>query len=294
MTQRHSMTGYGRGELASDTLRVSVELRSVNHRFLDLNMKLPRAWLPLEKAIGDLLRDRLARGRVDVFVKRDPLGEAAPSARVDEALAKGLAAAAARAAEVTGLPSDLGVAQLLSLPGVLTFVEPAANVDAERPQLLAAVEAALEELSAMRLAEGERLAVDLAARLDRIEGLVGDIATLAAGAPEILRQRLTRRLAELQGEVGLDPSRLAQEVAMLADRAAVDEEVTRLNSHVVAARELLASAEPVGRKFDFLIQEFHRESNTVGSKSSDERLTAVVLSLKSEIEKIREQVANLE
>ncbi len=294
MTQRHSMTGYGRGEHSSDTLRVTVELRSVNHRFLDLNMKLPRSWMPLERAIGGLLRDRLARGRVDVFVKREPVGDAAPAARLDEALVRSVVSASERAAELTGLPADLGVAQLMALPGVLTFAEPAADVDAEGPQLLAAVEVALEALVAMRLAEGTRLAQDLAGRLSNIEQLVDDIAERAAGAPEILRKRLMRRLGELKGEVALDPARVAQEVALLADKAAVDEEVTRLRSHVVAARALLAEHEPVGRKFDFLVQEFHREANTVGSKSSDEQLTATVLSLKSEVEKIREQVANLE
>ncbi len=290
----YSMTGFGRGERASDVARVTVELRSVNHRFLDVQVKAPRALLALEPAIGAALRERLERGRVDVFVRRDALDGGGGQARIDAALAGSILQAAQRAAQDLGIAADLSMADLLAQPGVLSVDEPVVDADGEAPLLLAALDDAIGELVAMREAEGGRLRDDIAARLTTIEAEVLAITERAAVLPERLSSRVHKRLEALLGDADVDPARLAQEVAILADKAAVDEEMTRLNSHVAQARELLAAEGGVGRKLDFLVQEFHREANTIASKSADDAISRGALALKSEIEKIREQVANLE
>jgi uncharacterized protein (TIGR00255 family) len=288
------MTGFGRGERASATARVVVELRSVNHRFLDVQLKAPRALLSLEPQLVAALRDRLERGRVDVFLRRDALDGGGGRARVDVALAGSILAAAREAAAALGVAGELALPDLLQWPGVLSVEEAEVDADGEAPLVLAALGDALTELIAMRAAEGERLRDDIGERLALIEAEVDVIAGRARELPERLSSRLHRRLESLLGDADVDPARLAQEVAILADKAAVDEELTRLRSHIAQARELLAAEGAVGRKLDFLIQEFHREANTIASKSADEAISRSALALKSEIEKIREQVANLE
>ena len=288
------MTGFGRGERSSDGVRVTVELRSVNHRFLDVQVKAPRALLSLEPHIVGAVRDRLERGRVDVYIRREALSGGGGQARVDAALAGSILAAARAAAVDLGITGDLSLADLLGQPGVLTIEEPTIDADGEAPILLDALSDALAELLTMRASEGARLTDDIAGRLVTVEGHVEAILERADVLPERLSTRLHKRLDALLVDADVDPARLAQEVAVLADKAAIDEEITRLRSHVDQARELLAAEGPAGRKLDFLVQEFHREANTISSKSADEAISRGALALKSEIEKIREQVANLE
>jgi len=291
-----SMTGYGRGEHCGDGLRATVELRSVNHRFLDVQTKVPREWMALEPALAGLVRGRLGRGRVELFVRRELEGLRRAEVRVDLELARGVRTAAAQLATDLGLPDDLAVSQLVSLPGVLVSSEPQTDIDQETPVVMAALEQALEALVQMRQVEGARLAADVSGRLDRIDQLRSRVAALSHEVPVAIKARFERRVADLLAGSGSepDPDRLAQEAAILADKAAVDEELTRLESHVAQARDLLGADEPVGRKLDFLVQELNREANTIGSKSAETSISTLVVELKSVIEKVREQVANIE
>jgi uncharacterized protein (TIGR00255 family) len=290
----HSMSGYGRGVRESEQLRVTIELRSVNHRFLDLSFKLPRVWMALEQDLAGVLRERLGRGRVEVFARREQLGTSGSEAKIDLGLAQSIQSEAARLAERLGLDDSLGVSDLLRMPGVVTACDAPVDVTSEGPQVLGCLEDAVSALEVMRSAEGARLVGDLNARLTLVADHVTAIEDEAAAVPAMILSRIRRRVDELLEALEVDPDRLAQEAALLADKAGVDEEITRLRAHVAASADLLALAEPVGRRLEFLIQEMNRETNTIGSKSASTVISGRVVELKSEIERIREQVANLE
>lgn len=290
-----SMTGYGRGQANSSGLRVVVELRSVNHRFLDLQIKLPRAWSSLESETGKELRGRLQRGRVEVYVKREVLaGVAGAAVVVDTALAAELHAQSRAVAEQLDIEGSLSLGDLMRMPGVLEIRETTVAAAEEAPLLQGALSLAIEALVEMRSAEGAILQRDLLARLDQISALVAAIRALADSQAEVLKERLLVRVAKLLGDNMPVDVRIAQEVALLADKSAVDEELTRLDSHVEQAGEFLQQGGAVGRQLVFLVQEMNREANTCGSKSGLEEISRLVVDLKSTIEKIREQVANLE
>ena len=286
-----SMTGYGRGEARRDELSVVVELRSVNHRFLDTQLKIPRAYLALESELVGVVKERCRRGRVELFLRRELSGGGRHRARVDSALVRSIAEAVAA---LDGVDGTLRVADLLDLPGVLEIVEDEGDLDSERAVVLEAAARAGEALATMRAREGAALAADVSRHLDDAEAAVDRLRALAQERPELIRQRLLRRVEELLGDAAIDPARLAQEAALLADKADVTEELDRLRSHFEQARALLVDPEPVGRRLDFLVQEMNREVNTIGSKGSDATIAAVVVELKSVVERVREQVANLE
>jgi uncharacterized protein (TIGR00255 family) len=288
-----SMTGFGsaRGSAAGEEL--DVEIRSVNHKYCEVKVRLPRELAALEVDAAKAVRERLARGGVDVSVRRaGAAGSVAP--RVDAALAEAYARAFAEVKARLGLEGAVTVADVVGAEGVVRLEERALDVEAAREALRGALSSALDALLAMRAREGEALGRDLAARLDAVEGLVARAAALVPQTVEHHRARLAERVAELTRGIALDPARLAQEVALLADRTDVTEEVTRLRSHLSQARALLAGAEPAGRKLDFLVQEMHREVNTIGSKSQSAEIAALVVSAKAEVERMREQVQNVE
>lgn len=291
MSQTLSMTGYGRGESERDGLRVAVEIRAVNHRFADVQVKVPRAWMGLERGIVKRAKEAVGRGRLEVFARRDASGAAASNVRIDGAL---VTAIRDQARQLDGLETNLALADLLRLPGVLQVEEAVIDADAEGPVVFEALERALTSLIAMRATEGAALDAVLRGRIDQVGALTEQIADLAAEQPALFRQRLEKRLADLLDGQDIDEARLVQEAALLAARAVIAEEITRLRAHVAHGHELLDTPGPVGRKLEFLVQEMGREANTVGSKSDDARLAALVVELKSEIEKIREQVANVE
>ncbi len=293
MSQTLSMTGYGRGESEHGDLRVAVEIRAVNHRFVDVQVKLPRAWMPLEREIVRCAKDAVARGRLEIFVHRDASGAAAQQVRIDEDLVASIIEQAGRLPG-KGYDTSLSLADLLRLPGVLQISEPDVDSDRESEAVLLALTRALESLNTMRGSEGARLAEVLRARVDQVGALTEQIAELAQEQPALFQARLLKRLAELLEDQDVDPARLVQEAALLAARAVIAEEITRLRGHVAHGHELFDTDGPVGRKLEFLVQEMGREANTIGSKSDDARLAALVVELKSEIEKIREQVANVE
>jgi len=268
-------------------------VRSVNHKFCEVKVRLPREWQPLEMEIVRQVKERLVRGGIEVGVRRSTeRGALAP--RVDEALAAEYAAAFGALRSKLGLPGEVTLGEILTAEGVVGLEERNVDLPAARLALSAALTEALGSLVAMREREGDALAQDLTGRLDGIEELVQLIERLSPQRVEHYRQRLAERVAELARGVAVDPARLATEVALLADRLDVSEEVTRLRSHFAQMRALMVGSEPAGRKMDFLVQEMNREVNTVGSKAQSAEIAAAVVSLKAEIERMREQVQNLE
>ena len=290
----YSMTGYGRGMASKEGRELTIELKSVNNRFLDIGMKLPRQLSLLEDSLRKLLNDALSRGHVDVFVNYRNLRSDAKTVRVDEALLKAYLASARESAQDLGLTDDLTLSRVLNLPDVTTILPADEDQQALADLGREAMTMAIENLKAMRLKEGERLKLDLSARMDAMTGFAAAIEIRAPAVAEEYRTKLTARIEEMLGETEVDRSRLATEVAIFADRAAIDEEIVRLNTHLIHFRELLAAGEPVGRKMDFLVQEMNRECNTIGSKANDAELTSIVLLCKAEIEKLREQIQNIE
>jgi uncharacterized protein (TIGR00255 family) len=288
-----SMTGFGAGHGAAGGEALDVEVRSVNHKFCEVKVRLPRELAALEPEALKLVKERLARGGIDVSIRRGSAGGGlAP--RVDLALADAYARAFEALRARLGLPGAVTLADVAAADGVLRLDEPALDLEAARAALRTAMTQALEALVAMRAREGEALATDLAGRLDGTEALVSRAAALVPQTVEHHRKRLAERVEELTRGIPLDPSRLAQEVALFADRTDVTEEVTRLRSHLAQARNLLKGGEPAGRKLDFLVQEMHREVNTIGSKSQSAEIAAIVVTAKAEVERMREQVQNVE
>ena len=293
-----SMTGFGRAGFAVPDARFDVEVRSVNHRFLDARVRLPKLLAAHESDVRAAIQRRFERGKVDLTVA-SASGEAKPTKlEVDLGAAQQYlrAAAALRASE--GVSGELSVTSLLSLPGVARFSEPELPAAELREGLFAALEEALEALDAMRAAEGAALERDLLARLERVIEL-GDFLEQRSGlVQQAVRERLRKRAQQLEQETGLlDAARLHQEVVFAADRMDVNEELVRMRSHVAQFREILAGAgprSPVGRRLDFLLQEFGREANTIGSKASDAPIAHQIVEMKTEIERMREQVQNVE
>ncbi len=283
------MTGHGRGLAEVAGRRVTVEIRAVNHRFFELKLRAtldPR----VEDAVGQALRRRVERGSLAVLVREEGSGGRAPF-RVDLDAARTVHAALDELRRAVGSIEAVPLALVLAQPGVVAG-DSGADPDATLAALAPALDAALDELVAMRRREGEALARDLAARLGRLETLAAEIRGITADAPAELRRRLDERIAKLGAT--LDEQRLAAEVALLADRADVTEEVVRLGAHLAAARAHLAEDVAVGRRLDFLVQELGREINTIGSKSQLVEISRRVVEAKAELEKIREQVQNVE
>ncbi len=290
-----SMTGFGRGEAQAGPLRVTVELRAVNHRFADLQFKTPRSYAGLQAALDERIRGAVERGRVEVLVRREIVGETARVVDIDTPLATAYARAAEDLAATLGRAGEsLALAELLALPGVAQVRDAEVDPETELPTILAAVDVAVTALVGMREAEGRRLDADVRSRLGTIASHLTEVEVLAKAGPARIRDRVVRRVQDLLGDVEVDRDRLLQEAAVLADKAAIDEETTRLRSHLAQAEELLTTPGAVGRRLDFLVQEFQREVNTIGSKATGSDIAPRVVAMKSEVEKIREQVANIE
>jgi uncharacterized protein (TIGR00255 family) len=293
-----SMTGFGRASFAVGELAFDVELRSVNHRYLDARVKLPRLLAGFEGDVRARLQARLDRGKVDLSVTSPGPGGPAPRLEIDLEAARQYLRAARDLRGREGVTGEIGVGGLLALPGVARFVEPELSADLLREGLLRAVDAALEAADAMRVHEGGALLRDLSQRLGRVLELVASVEARGEVVQQAVRERLRRRAEQLRQEVGLlDEARLHQEIVIAADRLDVAEELVRLRSHVEQFQRILDEAgpgKPVGRRLDFLLQEFGREANTIGSKASDAPVAHTIVELKTEIERLREQVQNLE
>ena len=289
-----SMTGFGAGRAHEGDESVSVEIRSVNSKYCDVKVRIPRSLAPFETELVRLIRSRVARGGIETFVRREVSGKSSLLPKVDAALAREYARAYAELAKETGTKTEVQLEHLIGSEGVVAVHERPADETGARRALLAAAEQAIAHLIAMREREGLALAEDLSLRLARVRKLCGQLATLAPRMVEAYRGRLQQRIAELLGVQPVDPARIAQEVAMFADRSDIAEEMTRLRSHLDQFDKLIGGSEPSGRRMDFLVQEMHREANTSGSKSQSAEISNVVVELKAEIERIREQVQNVE
>lgn len=287
-----SMTGFGAGRSAVAGEEIDAEARSVNHKFCEVKVRVPRELTSLELEVARIVKERLARGGVEVTLRRG--GRSAVAPRVDTALAAEYARAFRDIQAHLGLAGGVALSDVLAAEGVVRLEERPVDAEAVRGAVLAAVDQALGALLAMRAREGDALARDLEGRLAQVEALVARVEQLVPGSVDHYRTRLHERIEEVARGVAIDPARLAQEVALFADRTDVTEEITRLRSHLAQTRGLLAGAEPAGRKMDFLVQEMHREVNTIGSKSQSAEIAALVVTLKAEIERMREQVQNVE
>ncbi len=289
-----SMTGYGGAKGSAEGLSVSIELKSVNNRYLDVSVKLPRTMLFAEEPIKAAVGRHISRGKVDVFVTVDQSASDDMEVRVNEPLLKGYIEALSAAAEKFGLQNDMTVMSLCRLPDVLSTDRREIDSSALMTGITEILERALTEYDAMRLREGEKLCDDVLARLETISRLTGVVEENAPKTVAEYRARLEQKLQEVLATANIDESRVLTEAAIFADKIAVDEETVRLRSHISQLRGLTNGESPAGRKMDFLIQELNREANTIGSKCQNADIAHVVVELKAEIEKIREQIQNVE
>jgi len=290
----HSMTGYGRMSVERDGRQLTVELKSVNHRFLDLSFRMPRSFNCLEDMARKMIGARLARGHVDVFATYRNMREDSKKVVVDEALLGAYMAALDQIREKAGLADNRGLMQMAQMHDVLVVSEAEEDQEALRELMEEALTGALDQMQEMRQREGESLKADVLDRIDRLEKMTGQIEQRYPATVEEYRRKLRARVEELMDGAAMDEQRLIQEVAVMADRSAIAEETVRLHSHFAQVRGMAEAAEPVGRKLDFIVQELNREVNTISSKSQDVPITNLVVSAKAEIEKIREQVQNIE
>ncbi len=289
-----SMTGYGKGVYDDNEIELTCEIKTVNNRYLDISIKAPRVFSSCEDVIRKIVKEKLTRGHADLYISLKDKREKEVSLVVDTALARSyFQVAQTLKAEIPGLPDDLTLTSVLRYPDVLkqddsvVLDEPLVNA------LKSALNNALDNLNAMRFVEGEKLKADMLSRVALIEKTVEEITERAPSIAKEYKDKLTARVAEYLNGAGIDESRLLTEVAVFTDKSNIDEELTRLRSHISQFRDICKES-VVGRKLDFLVQEFNREANTTCSKSNDVTITRLGLALKNEIEKIREQVQNLE
>jgi uncharacterized protein (TIGR00255 family) len=288
------MTGYGRAEMVSEAGRIVVEIRSVNHRYGEITVKLPRIWLASENEVRKSIAGRLKRGKIDAYVQLQGAGGEGSQPTVNLPLARSYAGIFSQLNRDLGLEDKVPLALIIAQKDVIVTGETVASGDAVPDELLAAVATAVDNLDRMRLKEGEALLTDIRLRRERLATLIALIGERAPRAVAENVARLRERVAQLLREGGVDEARLAQEIALMADRADITEELVRFDSHFRQFDEALHLGEGIGRKLDFILQELNREVNTIGSKANDGEITAAVVELKAELEKIREQIQNVE
>ena len=289
-----SMTGFGSAKGTVEGLNITVELKSVNNRYLDVSVRMPRSFMFAEEAVKSAVQRHISRGKVDVFVSVDSSDAGDITVKVNEALLKGYIDAVRSISEEYSLPADMTAFGVSRFPDVLSVEKKDLDADAISAGIVDITEHALDDFDAMRLREGEKLRDDVLGRLETISGYVADVETESPETVKEYRARLEAKMAEVLGSAGIDENRILAEAAIFADHIAVDEETVRLRSHMSQLRKMINSSSPTGRKIDFLIQEFNREANTIGSKCQNSDIAHTVVELKSEIEKIREQIQNIE
>ena len=289
-----SMTGYGRAEETVNGCTITVELRSVNNRYLDCNVRIPRLYLFAEEAIKSRVQSVISRGKVDVFVTLDNAGANKLQVSVNKPVADGYYAALKQLAEEYHLSDDISVSLLSRFPEVLLAEKAEEDVEQMAKDICMVLDRALTDFDQMRTREGDRLRDDILSRAATIEEKVSIVEARSPETVSEYRARLEARMNEVLSNTQIDPARILTEAAIFADKVAVAEETVRLRSHIGQLREMLSKGGATGRKLDFLIQEFNREANTIGSKCSDIQIARHVVDVKAEIEKIREQVQNIE
>ncbi|GAB4298748.1 MAG: YicC family protein [Desulfuromonadia bacterium] len=293
MTVR-SMTGYGKGEVQSPLGTVTVEIRSVNHRYAELSVKLPRQLLPFEPEVRRVISERLKRGKIDLSVQFEPAASELGKPTVDLALAKGYLDALRTLGQALGIVEHISLDMIARQKDVIAFTTGTLDYDLLRTPLLDALQVALEAIEGMRVREGGELARDILSRVDRLQLLAEEVARRAPEVPRRAMERMRERVRQLLEGGDVEEQRLLQEIALFADRCDITEELTRFSSHIGQFCDSFSAGEPIGRKLDFLVQELNREVNTIGSKANDREITARVVEMKGELEKIREQIQNIE
>lgn len=289
-----SMTGYGSAKGTVEGLEITVELKSVNNRYLDTSVRLPRSFLFAEEAIKSAVQSHISRGKVDVFISVDSSAAGDMTVKVNEPLLRGYIEAIRYISEEYSLANDMTALSVSRFPDVLSVEKKDLDAEAISAGICAIAEEALRDFDAMRQREGAKLRDDVLSRLETIDRLVSAVETEAPKTVAEYRKRLEQKMQEVLGATGIDENRILAEAAIFADHIAVDEETVRLRSHMSQLTTMINGNSPTGRKIDFLIQEFNREANTIGSKCQNSQIAHVVVDLKSEIEKIREQIQNIE
>ena len=289
-----SMTGYGSAKGTVAGFAITIELRSVNNRYLDLGIKLPRGFLFAESEIKNYIQQKVSRGKLDFFLTLDSVESDQTRIRVNSRLAEAYRNAITEIGQNLKLPTSVSALDIARFSDVLSLEKEELDQAAFLEQLMPLLDTALLDFNAMRSREGEKLAKDLLQKADRIEDMVLAVERQAPNTVSAYRERLEAKLREVLNDTAVAEERVIAEAAIFADRVATDEETVRLHSHLSQFRKMMAEGSPIGRKLDFLIQEFNREANTIGSKCQDSEIAYLVVDLKSEIEKIREQVQNIE
>lgn len=290
----YSMTGYGRAQQTAGGQEITVEIRSVNHRFFEFSARIPRFFGYLEERLKACLAESISRGKVDVSVSIVAMEGIQSQVRINEELARSYLGALRGLSEKLGIEDDLALSAMARFPDIFIVHKAPVDEDETWNAVEPVVKDALLHFMDMRSAEGGRLSGDILARLEAIEGNVGAVEELSPQAVAAYRQKLNQKLAETLEGYKLDEARILTEAAIFAEKTAVDEETVRLRSHIDQLRIMLAAGSPAGRKLDFLVQELNREANTIGSKCQDVSIANLVVEIKSDIEKIREQVQNIE
>ena len=290
----YSMTGYGGASGTCSGLEVTAEVKSVNNRYLDCSVRLPRSLLFAEDSLKSAVQGHISRGKVDVYISVDAAASDDMEIRVNEPLLHSYLNTFADVAERFGVTNDTSIMGLMRIPDLFVVARKEQDKQELADAICALLEQALHEYDAMRAREGQKLLQDVLSRLETIETLVGAVERRSPQTVEEYRARLRQRMDEVLAGAGVEESRILAEAAMYADKVAVNEETVRLRSHIAQMRLMLSGGSPVGKKLDFLVQEFNREANTIGSKCSDSEIARTVIELKGEIEKIREQIQNIE
>lgn len=290
----NSMTGYGRYEQIDEKRKIVIDIRSVNHRYSDVTVKLPRAYGYLEDKIREYVMGKISRGKVDVFLYIENYGSDDKAVMLDEMLCMNYYALLGEIKEKCGIRGEITVSDMIRFPDIFVTKQQEEDKEQVWKMILSCLTPAVEDFLAMRRSEGERMLCDLQEKACRIRTLTEKIEELAPKVAQGYAIKLKERMKELLGEFQADESRILTEVGIMADRVCINEEIVRLKSHFVELDKILAQNEPVGRKLDFLVQEMNRETNTIGSKANDKDITSLVVEMKSEIEKLREQIQNVE
>ncbi len=289
-----SMTGFGRGTSESEASSFIVEIKTVNHRYFELNARMPRTLISLEDGIRKYVNDKIKRGKVDIFITQNQVANEDMSVVVNESLAENYVEALHNLRDKYDLRDDISATTLARFPEVLKLEQKEEDLEKTWKILLPAVEEAVHNLVSMRQQEGEKLLIDITKRCECISSNVDIINRRVPEVTEEYRARLLKKVEEILAEKSIDENRIAMEVVLQADKSCVDEEIVRLKSHVAQVIKTFKLGEPIGRKLDFIVQEMNREANTIASKVNDLELTNIALDIKSDIEKIREQVQNIE
>ena len=290
-----SMTSFGRASSEEGKERLfSIEMKSVNHRYLDINIRMPKSIFPLEERLRKLISSKLNRGKVDVYINLKNFSKGDSVAQLNESLAKSYFECLVKISEELGIENDVTATKIARFQDVISITEKEENIEEIFEEIKVLMETSLEGMVEMREREGEKLKEDILEKLNIIENFVYDIEKIADLVPVKYKEKLEERIKDLTAEAQIDQNRIATEIAIFADKATVDEEIIRLRSHIAQMRTTFDMSEPIGRKLDFIVQEMNREANTIASKSNDIKMTNIVIDIKNLIEKIREQVQNIE